>query len=262
MRREKSPSSGGKLIARSQLPGIWFSASAIRLSLLQIGITLRFTRRSFNGYPPLEAFRRLEGAALFVADQLLSEDGVPSWDLNESPPIRKQLEAEGAVFEWRQLSGSYVYLNTWLKEALKVDPEGRAGELSFLTLMELGFETSGACTDQGGTGFNAVIREGEAHLQRKPASGFSADIHFLLGQAYGDIVVLVNGGGYSAEEERGEYKDKAPSARQKVLFCALTALLRIAHSGDLRSRQISRAFSSLFFLLGGSMLARDVVPLN
>ncbi|HEY2385176.1 MAG TPA: hypothetical protein VGK48_28715 [Terriglobia bacterium] len=55
---------------------------------------------------------------------------------------------------------------------MKLDPEGRAGELSFLTLMELGFETSGACADQGGTGFNAVIREGEAYLQRKPASGY------------------------------------------------------------------------------------------
>ena len=144
--------------------------------------------------------------------------------MGESPPIRKQLEAEGAVFEWRELGGSYVYVHTWLKEALKLDPEGRAGELSFLTLMELGFETSGACADQGGTGFNAVIREGEAYLQRKPASGFRADVHFLLGQAYGDIVVLANGGGYSADEERAEYKDKAPSARAKAIDHYTTAL--------------------------------------
>jgi hypothetical protein len=33
--------------------------------------------------------------------------------MGESPPIRKQLEAEGAVFEWRELGGIYVYVHTW-----------------------------------------------------------------------------------------------------------------------------------------------------
>lgn len=155
-------------------------------------------------------------AALFVADQLLDQSGGPFWGENQSPPIRQQLEAQGAEFEWLHLGDTYNYTHTWLKEAWRADPEGRAGELAFLTLVERGFETSGQCLDQHGISFRAVIREGEEYLQRKPDSVLSADIHFLVAQAYGDIVTLAGGKGDEAAQA-AEYQAESSSARSKAI---------------------------------------------
>jgi hypothetical protein len=161
-------------------------------------------------------------AALFVADQILDQSGGPFWDKDQSPPIRKRLEAQGAQFEWLQLGGTYGYTHTWLKEAWNADPDGRAGELAFLTLMERGFETSGQCIDQHGKSFRAVIREGEDYLRRKPGSALSSDIHFLVAQAYGDIVTLAGGGG--PEPNEAEYQPEASTARSKAIEHYRTAL--------------------------------------
>ena len=165
---------------------------------------------------PLPPLRR--AAALIVADQLMDQSGGPNWDKNDSPDIRKRLEAQGAVFEWDQLGGTYAFTHTWLKEALKLDRDGRAGELAFMTLLEKGFETSNQCLDQQGKSFRAVIRESEGYLRRRPDSTFTADIHLMIAQAYGDIVTIANGGGYlESESEFAEYRAESAGARSKAI---------------------------------------------
>jgi hypothetical protein len=156
-------------------------------------------------------------AALFAADQLLANSGGPHWRKDQHPPIRQRLESDGATFEWLDLGGTYHYTYTWLKEALFLDPDGRAGELAFATLMEKGFETSGGCSNQHGEGFRAVIREGEAYLRRKPETALRADIHFLMAEAHADIVTLASGDSPSIQSDSARYGPEAAVAREKAI---------------------------------------------
>lgn len=162
----------------------------------------------------LPAARR--SAALFAADQLFQESQGPRWHHDENPVIRQRLEAQGANFVWLELGGSYFYTHTWLREALRLDPDGRAGELAFLTLTEMGFETSGHCTDQHGEGFREVIAQGQEYIRRRPGSAIEPDLHFLMAQAYGDIVALASGSAYT-ESESNEYRPEAASARTRAI---------------------------------------------
>lgn len=154
-------------------------------------------------------------AVLFVADQLLGESGA-SWGQDENLPIRRQLEAHGARFNWAPLGGTWVYAHSWLRQSLKIDRDGRIGDLAFITLMERGFETSGTCSDQGGDGFRAVILEGGDFLHRRPDSPLSSDIHLLMAKALGDIVTLANGGGYD-ESVSAAYKSEEASSRTRAI---------------------------------------------
>jgi hypothetical protein len=155
-------------------------------------------------------------AALFVADQLIVLCDLPSWEYEKKPPLARRLEALGANFVWVELDGGYRYTNTWLKEARRLDPDGRAGELAFVTLMESGFDTSGTCSEQHGEDFRAVIREGDAWLQRKPRSAVTLEVHLMVAQAYADIVALANGaGGDYADAEK--YRPEVDTARVKAL---------------------------------------------
>ena len=160
------------------------------------GADRMFILDAINGWlasAPTPSVRR--AAALFVADRLLAESGI-GWGKDENPPIRQQLEALGAQFNWIELGGTWLYAHSWLRESLETDPDGRIGDLAFITLMERGFETSGMCRDQGGDGFHAVIGEGSDFLSRKPDSPLTSYVHLLMAQAWGDIVRLSNGGGY------------------------------------------------------------------
>ena len=155
-------------------------------------------------------------AALFAADQLFQESRGPRWREGENPPIRQRLEAQGAKFEWLHIGDSYFYTHTWLREALRLDPDGRAGELAFLTLMEMGFETSGKCADQPEGEFRAVIAQGQEYVRRRPDSAIKPDLHFLMAQAYGDIVALAAGAFYG-EPESAKYQPEAAPARIRAI---------------------------------------------
>lgn len=160
--------------------------------------------------------RARQAAALFAADQLFEGSGGLNWRRGEYPPIRRSLEKLGATFTWSPLGAAYAYTHTWLRKALQLDPDGRAGELAFLALMERGFETSGMCRDQQGEGFRAVIAEGDKYLRQKPDSALRDDIHLMMAQAYGDVVTLAAGGGYDGSES-AKYQAEAASARTHAI---------------------------------------------
>jgi hypothetical protein len=145
------------------------------------------------------------------------QSGEPRWRQDQHPPIRQRLESDGATFEWLDRGDTYYYTQTWLKEALLLDPDGRAGELAFATLLEEGFEMSGRCSDQHGEAFRAVIREGEDYLRRKPETPLRADIHFLMAEAYADIVTLAGGDSPSIQADSARYGPEAPAAREKAI---------------------------------------------
>lgn len=157
----------------------------------------------------LEPTRRV--AALFVADQLFELSGPVFDKSNAHPAIRRRLEAEGATFRWAELGGSYEYTHSWLREALRLDPDGRVGQLAFLARMEQGFDTSGTCASAG---FRAVVREGADYLRRRPDTAIRDEIHVMMAQAWGDIVEI-GSGGYKDDSDR--YAPEVSSARANAI---------------------------------------------
>jgi hypothetical protein len=197
----------------------------------------------------LDAARTLpparQAAALFVADQLVERSGGPTWRRGEHPVVRRSLEKLGAQFDWSPLGAAYFYTHPWLRRAFQLAPDDRAGELAFLTLMERGFETSGMCRDQHGEGFRAVIAEGNRYLRQKPGSALRGDIHFMMAQAYGDIVTLAAGGGYDGSES-AKYQAEAVSARTHAL-----AHFEAAYKSSGRSARARDVWPDAWRLLAG-----------
>lgn len=127
---------------------------------------------------------------------------------------RRQLEALGARFTDTHLD-STVYLHSWLRQSIRLDPEGPAGDLALVRLMEFGFARSAACAD-GSEYFRRVIKEGEKYLARATDLELRTAVEFMVGDAYGDIVALAAG----VEPLYGgvmKYEPEAPRARVKAI---------------------------------------------
>jgi hypothetical protein len=201
--------------------GLGYSALAERPELFEM--VARVADRS----PALEPTRR--AAALFIADQLFELSG-PVFDrANAHPAIRGRLEAEGATFRWAELGGIYAYTHSWLRQALRLDPDGRVGQLAFLAMMEQGFDTSGTCA---GEGFTAVVREGAEYLRRRPDTAIRGDIHVMMAQAWADVV-QIGSGGYDDDSDR--HASEVPSARANAIKEYRLAFA--SPSSSLRARQ-------------------------
>jgi hypothetical protein len=83
----------------------------------------------------------------------------------------------------------YLYALNWLQEAYELDSNGWAGELAFLLLMERGFDTS-PVRKNGSELFREVLRRGTEYFRTRRSQQVEARIHFLMGDAYRDIVAL------------------------------------------------------------------------
>ena len=80
----------------------------------------------------------------------------------------------------------------------------------------MGFETSGKYADKREEGFRAVIAQGQEYVRRRPDSAIKPDLHFLMAQAYGDIVALAAGAFYG-EPESAKYQPEAAPARIRAI---------------------------------------------
>jgi hypothetical protein len=160
----------------------------------------------------------LHAAGLLAIDLILT-DRARLWDDHPTlRPLRARLEAAGAAFNFSPLGGAHVYTRSFLREAVATGVTERAGELAFLALAQLGFETSGTCRDQGGLGFRTVIMNGEAFLRANPDASIRTEIHFLLARAYSDIVALAGGAGYHlTDEATSQYIREAAGARTRAI---------------------------------------------
>ena len=184
----------------------------------------------------VEASQTLEpakrAAALLVADRIVAieeEDGnLESADsekpTTESEPPKNrpkseaqlQLENIGAQFLYDLTSERNLYALNWLRQSYELDPNGRAGELAFLLLMKKGFNTSPGCK-QGNELFREVIGRGTVYLQTHRSTDVEARIHFMMGDAYRDIVVLAAGQHGDTYADPAVYKPESVQARTKAV---------------------------------------------
>jgi hypothetical protein len=221
---------------------------------------LRIMRDWMTAIAPLPPPRR--SAGLLVADQIL-QGAVHPFQLavydapgrDQSAARRKAFVELGAAFTDLHLGATYLYTNTWLKEALALDPDGRAGELAFLVLLEKGFETSGVCADQNGEGFMRVISRGEAYLAtgRGRTSPDRANVLFAIAQANSDVVAMATGHGYQGPggAEATAFAAQAPAARREAL-----RYYRLALAEESGTERAADALTEVWRLSAGLSPAR------
>lgn len=167
-----------------------------------------------NAIKPLPPAKRAAG--LYAADRLVAvAEDIDSEPIGQpkEPELRTALEKMNATFEFDELGNSYVYSSNWLKEAQELDPEGAVGQMAAMIYMA-----------RGGTGFNAkehdvfriVIADGERLLNKGLDAQTAAQVHFMVGDAYSDIVALA-GGAVTDYGDPKLYEPEADSARKKAL---------------------------------------------
>lgn len=176
-------------------------AGSVRLQLVS---TLRDWLR---GTPQRPAADR--AAALLAADLVLQ---VP-WAAAGDSVSRGQLESLGARFVYDRLGG-YMYTHALEQAALAADGEGQVSKLALLSRLYRGFDDTGMCS-AGEEEFRRVIAEGEPLLARLDDGRDRARLHFLLGDAYADIVGLADGISDYAEPEK--YRGEAETARARSI---------------------------------------------
>jgi len=186
--------------------------------------------------PWVEALQTLEpakrAAALLIADRIVvieEEDGNLEPPDSEKPPAESkpsenrpkseaqlQLERIGAQFSYDSTSERNLYGLNWLRQAYELDPNGRTGELAFLLLMERGFNTSPGC-ENGDELFRQVLRRGTEYLRQRRSTDVEARVHFMMGDAYRDIVALAAGQHGDTYANSATYKPEEANARTKAV---------------------------------------------
>jgi len=187
-------------------------------------------------HPWLEMAGKLEpakrAAALLIADRIVKmeeeDDNLEPLDserpsgqgqsTGDRPKSATQLALEklGAQFSYYGGSERYFYTFNWLRQAYDLNPKGRAGELAFLALMKKGFETSPNCGN-GSEQFREVIRQGAAFLHEHHSPDVVAQVHFAMGDANRDIVVLAAGLQVDNYADPSLYKPEEAGARAKAI---------------------------------------------
>jgi len=163
-------------------------------------------------------------AGLFAADRLLTAFGsIRPWshfggEKSSTPQeakLRSALEGLGAVFATGFEDDSYHYTGNWLDQAKGLNPDSEGGRLATITWMSSG----DACGAAGGSdAFRKVISEGETLLAKKIDAATAAEVHFMVGDAYSDIVAIVGGeSGPNGEYDPSQYEGEGEADRAKAL---------------------------------------------
>jgi len=102
------------------------------------------------------------------------------------------LQELGAVFQKvpPEFGGGYFYTRNWEKQARELDPDGPVGEMA-----TLGFMARGSCQENGWGSelFRKIILDGESLLAKGLNASTAAQVHFMVGDAYSDVVAVAGG---------------------------------------------------------------------
>jgi len=182
-----------------------------------------------------DAGRRAAG--LFTADRLLrvfgrvrpgDYFGTVQSSTPEQAKLRAELQGLGAEFSTGFEDITYGYVGNWLIQARDLDPDSEGGKMALFAWMSSGFD----CAQSGAEGFRKVILDGEALLARNIDQLTAARVHFMVGDAYSDIVAIAGGkSGANGEYDPSQYAGEAAADRTKAL-AHYRAGLAIDHSSD------------------------------
>ncbi|SRR6266478_1460628 len=146
----------------------------------------------------------LLAADLFLADVQDSNGGFLGQP--KEPQFRSEMEQMGAVFQLNEIAGWYFYTRNWSKQAQELDPDGKVGEMALLVSL-----ARPSCD------FRNVLLDGERILAKGLDGPTAAQVHFLVGDAYSDIVAIAGGAETDGEYDLAELGNEAVSARAKAL---------------------------------------------
>jgi hypothetical protein len=165
----------------------------------------------------LKALAPAERAAgLLAADRLLAAAG----DIDENSPVGAKkpelvsgLQDLAPGFNNYDPGSTYHYTANWLTQARALDPEGAVGQMATRVTL-----ARGDCYQEGwGTEpFRKVILEGEQLLAKTGDATTSAQVHFMVGDAYSDIVASAESA-YASKVDPSKIRQEADAARAKAL---------------------------------------------
>jgi hypothetical protein len=217
--------------AQAQQPGTWQKSF---LPALQEWFA------ALKAVPPAR-----RAAGLLAADRLLeaaeSAGNVPGWP--QEPDQRTALRRLGAVFEMNEIAGNYFYTGNWQKQARELDPNGPVREMAVLGSM-----MRGSCNTAGPNLFQQVISDGESLLAKGPDPSTAAQVHFMVGDAYSDIVAIAGGqAGPNGEYDPEQFRGEADSSHAKALqhYRAGLAVDNTSHNAKDAWRQAWRLSAGL-----------------
>ena len=180
-------------------------------------------------------------AALYVADRVL-EHGMCSHFLycdDLKAPALQRLRVLGARFSWSKVGDAVLYEHTWLTQARNLDRDSPLGQRILLAQLSAGFDLSGTCAG-GSEGFRTVIENGERYLERVPDSPIGADVHFLIAEAYRDIVALARGAGGEWADSTKYQGEAAEAARRAIVH--YVAAIAAGNGGPVAHRAWTQAW--------------------
>jgi hypothetical protein len=163
-------------------------------------------------------------AGLLAADRLLGAaeraGRIPGWPekpaklrLRPQPEKRSELQKLGAVFELNGIASYYFYTRNWEKQARELDPNGTVGQMAVI-----GSLARGSCDIVGSDFFRRVVLDGEGLLAKGLDAHTSAQVHFMVGDAYSDIVAIAGGdAGPNGEYDPEKFLAEADTDRAKAL---------------------------------------------
>jgi len=151
-------------------------------------------------------------AALLAADRLLSD----AWFLttlsdSAAASARDVLAAIGVPPHYNDIgAGGFSYADEWLHVAADLDPEGRAGQTAGLLLLRYSCASSLA-------EYDSLIARGETLAAKALDPRIRREAHFIVADAYRDIVALAAGETAEMETDATRYPPRASLARQKAI---------------------------------------------
>ena len=155
-------------------------------------------------------------AAMLAADLVVSSPAVTYVLAQDSAgPARQALTALGADFTRSEIGGGDYYTHSWLRNAQELDSAGRAGHLASLALLRMGLNDLGMCRGTKDAS-QRVSARAEQLLRVMTDSADAAELHYLAGNGYADIVALAAGeGGVYADSST--YTAAVPDARRRAI---------------------------------------------
>ena len=155
-------------------------------------------------------------ALLLAADRLADRAHADETFSSGSGQIRERIAGYELGYIWNYLGNNWAYTHDLLWRVWQDYGGTEWGELAFILLLNLGWNTSVDCS-KGSDLFREVIRRGEEFLTEHPKSSYRLDVFFVLAQAYET--------GWSASQasiqdsyvDRHQYQEGASAARDKAI---------------------------------------------